>query len=97
MRRDVLLGTFLDEQPTRQESIVLRDLIMLPAVTRERFVDQLYGQDPDGGPLAAMGMVYRLISSLRDKLRPDFRIVCKPAYGAPAGYSLVGLNDERLE
>ena len=80
----------IDEKPTDQEAIVLRELATLPKVSRERLFRQLWGHDPKGGELS---WVYHVVASLRKKLLPHFAITCQPVLG----YSLLDNRDRLLE
>ena len=53
---------------------ILRELIDNEVVSVHRLIDQLYGQDPDGGPLTADNIVHLNIFRIRKCLWPGWQI-----------------------
>lgn len=61
--------------PTPCEGIILRDLLDNDGLTtKERLIFQLYGHDPDGGPLCADNCLNAFIFHLKHKLIPGWTI-----------------------
>lgn len=63
---------------------ILRDLIDHGPCTLSRLMDQVYGNDPDGGPSWGTTVVRVLIYHVRKKLKPGWRIVSVDHNGVPA-------------
>lgn len=70
---------------TAQIGIVLRELVVAGHITQERMIDQIWGQDEDGGPQWAEKAVMGLIYDLRRRLHPKWKIKCL----GHSGYQLV--------
>ncbi len=78
---------------TEREAIVLRELLTLPRVSRDRLTDQLWGDNPDGGPVNANTELYKIVTTLRPKLFDGFEIDCLPV----VGYALQYNKDTRVK
>lgn len=66
---------------TRTERIIMRELLILEVVGRDRLVHQLYMDDPDGGPLAGKKIIDVFVNRLRKKIAPWLRIDTLWGYG----------------
>ena len=70
--------------PVGRQAQILRDLIDNPACSTARLFDQLYHDDPEGGPDVGRRIIRKHIWHLRRHLRPGWRIVPVDHAGRPA-------------
>ena len=69
-----LLCEVFVKKPSPQQGMFAQELVTFGFVHIDRMIDQLWGRDPDGGPLNARNTLSVFAYKLRKILRPGWRI-----------------------
>ena len=69
-----MISEVATKEPSHNQKIILQELLTMGWTSRERLTDQIWGDDPDGGPLHTKTIVRVQIHRLNKRMPRGLKI-----------------------
>ena len=70
----MLISEVVTQEPSPHQKIILQEILTMGWSSHGRLMDQIWGQDPTGGPLDAKTVIRVQVSRLNKKMLPGLEI-----------------------